>query len=707
MNDLGMQIGWLAAQVALVALLAVLLAAWAGRREARAAVVVLSGTLVIFLGLSVVALCPLPEGCRWSPFPSGAASAASPPNSSDAAEEAAAPPEAGGVALSDLWAWWGSMSHRARQSPAWQSGWTLLLGLYLVGVGVASLRLAAGWLSVRSLRRHSRPVSDPELLELAESLRVATGCGCSVEVRECDEPGLAATVGWSKPVVLLPPEWRSWTNTELGAVLAHELAHVRHRDYLVALLSCLCQAIYFYHPLVHWLSARLRWQQEMSADAVAAPAVGGRSTYCQALARLALRSPARTPAGAMPWPAMSGGILVRRIQMLRGTEKHRPLGWGVRGVVVSLVAGAAVLLSTLGSPARPPGWPVAPAQLQPFELSYVAPNAKGFIGIRPAVFLAQPGMDKLSRLIDDKLQELKKLGVSWPAALKLENIEQIVADLHFSSAGTGEPRSRSLDFGASSVLIRMNQDFDWPAFYKTLAAQMKKIPDLDDDWKHMFEEVKEIREDGVTMYRVGAIPVLGPQTMYFYAPDRRTVVFSWGMMNEQARTREHGGEALRRLIRNVEAARQRHWGAGLKSVERAPFAVVLDNREAHYAKLFAKDMEKQDLEVIEKIRFAALGIELGESRPVRAVVEATSAEAAAELEKAADRYAKLAETLLQEHARKPAESIDADEKLMLKLGKELVQSRQLRRNGAHLEWLGYSTVRVRHLFDAKLVQSWE
>ncbi len=105
------------------------------------------------------------------------------------------------------------------------------------------------------------------------------GCRRGVDLRECPGVVSPAVVGWLRPVVLLPADWRGWGEPERRAVLAHELAHVRRFDYPLGLLARLGVALHFYHPLVYWLADRLRLQQELAADALAAPLVGGREPY--------------------------------------------------------------------------------------------------------------------------------------------------------------------------------------------------------------------------------------------------------------------------------------------------------------------------------------------------------------------------------------------------------------------------------------------
>jgi hypothetical protein len=434
--------------------------------------------------------------------------------------------------------------------------------------------------------------------------------------------------------------------------------------------------------LIHWLSAQLRWQQELAADDLAAVALADRRQYLKALASLALRSPARMPAGAMPWSAMTGGTLLRRIHMLRKTQSGRPLGWTMRGLFVGVLASTAILLTTLGSPATPPDQPAE--KVEPFEIGYLHPDDKAFVALRPAFLMRQPGMEKANKAMAEGFLELKKMGLTVPDALKPQNIEEVVMDFRITSEGTGKPQSRALITASSSLYLRLNQDFDWYAFLKNLSKEGGALIG-----KEGFE-VTEIREGGVTLYRTGAIPLVSPNPIYFHMPDRRSVVFS---ATRKASDPQTDLKAFRQLIRDVAKARQRDWG-GYSKVARTPIAAGLDNQDQPYAKILSKDLQPDELKLLANIRFAAVGIEIGEGRPVRVILDAKSAATAPELEKATDVVTRSMREKVQQ-----AKPEDDQEKITLKLAAELFQSQKFHRQGARLEWVGFSSVRIHDLLD--------
>jgi BlaR1 peptidase M56 len=682
MIALGIQLGWLAVRFTVVALIAALFVWWSARRSARSAVVILGGAMVIFLALSVMAFCPLPEICRWSPVTpergqpeNDTAGDPSPVVSGQGAPD--------GFDFNKAWSMLQRLSNEPPQSSFWENGNAILLALYGFGVAAIGLRVFLGWLAVRSLLCRSRAIGNIGVREQSESLRSVVGCARQVELRECTEPGLAATVGWWRPIIFLPPEWRDWTPNELRAVLAHEMAHIRNGDYLFSLLARLCQAIHCYHPLMHWLSAQLHWQQELAADDLAATALADRKQYLKALASLALRSPARMPAGAMPWSAMTGGALLRRIHMLRETQNNRPFGWGMRGLLVAFLAGISVMLTSLSSPATPPDRPDNKGT--PFEIGYMHAEAKGLVGIRPAFLLRQPGMEKSVRALADGLATLQQLGITVPDGLKPENIEEIVSDVQFTSEGTGKPGSRGMFMGSHSTYVRLKEKFDWPGFFKNLSKEVAALT------KTEAFKVEELHEDGVTVFRLGAIPVLGPSPVLIHVPDERSVVFS--ALRRKGSDDKTDLKVFRALIQNVADARKRDWG-GYSKMAHFPIAAVIDNRDQHYAKISANDLQPDELRILENIRFASIGIEIGDGRPVRMILDAKSAEVAAGTEKAVDVLIRG----MREKIEKAKPESD-DEKVGLKMTTELIQSHEVLREGTRIEWVGFTSVRLHHLLD--------
>jgi len=89
--------------------------------------------------------------------------------------------------------------------------------------------------------------------------------------------------------------------TELRALLAHELAHVRRRDHLVRVVEWLACSAWWWNPVVWWARRELRSAEESSCDILAVSAMEAtRGGYARSLLRavevLSAAPVRRTPA---------------------------------------------------------------------------------------------------------------------------------------------------------------------------------------------------------------------------------------------------------------------------------------------------------------------------------------------------------------------------------------------------------------------------
>ena len=115
-------------------------------------------------------------------------------------------------------------------------------------------------------------------------------------------------LGLLRPVVLLPiAALTNLAPAQIEAILAHELAHVRHHDYLVNLLQTVAETLLFYHPAVWWVSARIRAEREHCCDDVAVEVSGDALSYVAELAEIeaSRTSPAGRTEEIRRWAAAS------------------------------------------------------------------------------------------------------------------------------------------------------------------------------------------------------------------------------------------------------------------------------------------------------------------------------------------------------------------------------------------------------------------
>jgi BlaR1 peptidase M56 len=403
MNAIASTILWMSAQVALFSLVGCAAFMLLRRRGPSAAVAAAVSVLVATLLLSLVALSPWPH---WALDKVAAASnetdmavAPSPSVASNANSSVAMPLTHPSESILQTWyqsaADWYEAHISPPAIPAAAPTWNYwLLALLATGVALGLVRLATGIWAVRNLQRHSRPIADSDLLATVNSLSnelsihsrvdraqrsssgVATSVndearsqtphktrsalrsfsrdGFSIQLRQCDLLRSAATVGWRRPVILLPADWRSWSDVERRVVLAHELAHIARRDYLASVLARIVTAVHFYQPLVLWLSRQLRIQQELAADSHAAAITGDRQTYLATLAQMALRADEQP----LPWAARAflpgTSLLIKRVAWLkrRGPKVEKSLSRRAGILLAAVIAAVAIGVAGIRGPSE-------------------------------------------------------------------------------------------------------------------------------------------------------------------------------------------------------------------------------------------------------------------------------------------------------------------------------------------------------------------
>jgi beta-lactamase regulating signal transducer with metallopeptidase domain len=241
----------------------------------------------------------------------------------------------------------------------------ILMAVWALGSAAVVLAWAVRWARLRQVLRGARR------LDWAAPMPV-------LSAPSLIEPGL---VGMWRPVLLVPealPERLS--RPEIDALLAHEACHLRRRDNLSAAAHMLVEALFWFHPLVWWIGARLIEERELACDEAVVRAGHDRAAYARSLVEICryyLQSPLDCVAGA------SGSDLKTRVEAimtappalsLSRSKKALLLAAGVCAIATPVAAGllttpagqkAVARAAAVASRAAPAL--IAPAELQAAE----------------------------------------------------------------------------------------------------------------------------------------------------------------------------------------------------------------------------------------------------------------------------------------------------------------------------------------------------
>ena len=218
--------------------------------------------------------------------------------------------------------------------------WTL----YVI-VSVAAMRvlwLALGLLRLRAITRRAEPAAalDQMLGELSKAI------GGTATIALSDNLQTPATVGVWRPLILVPRRLLDLPEAVQRAVIAHELIHVRRRDWVHTIAEeCWCALLWF-HPAARLIAARLSLARETVVDEATICLTRDRRAYAEALL-----------AFANPQPHLPGVIaligrrqLSQRISLLAEEEVMTRRRLVLSLVVALLVAGGATSAAVTAFP---------------------------------------------------------------------------------------------------------------------------------------------------------------------------------------------------------------------------------------------------------------------------------------------------------------------------------------------------------------------
>jgi TonB family protein len=205
---------------------------------------------------------------------------------------------------------------------------------WLAIIAALGIALRLGWLAVGCLRLRGILASATPavaLQPLADSLSQAINATAAITLS--DDVQTPATIGVRRPVILLPRRILDLPQPVQRAVIAHELLHVRRRDWLQTMFEELWCAVWWFHPAARLLASRLSLSREMVVDEATLRLTRDRRAYAEALLAFA------TPQPHLPGvtPLIGRRHLSQRISLIAEEEvmsRHRLLASFVIAVLV-------------------------------------------------------------------------------------------------------------------------------------------------------------------------------------------------------------------------------------------------------------------------------------------------------------------------------------------------------------------------------------
>lgn len=216
-----------------------------------------------------------------------------------------------------------------------QNNLDLFVTFWFIGTSLLLFRLMIGFVYVRELKTQQNTLVSADIQELMNNLLIKAQTSISVKLLESAIAKVPMTIGWIKPIVLLPVGMATGlTIRQLEAVLAHELAHIKRYDYLVNIFQNVVEILFFFHPATWWISGKVRDERENCCDDFAVEICGDRLVLANALTQVA--SYQQQPRLAMAFGAKRQTFM-DRIKRIIGINDSKPHSYGNWAAVLGMI----------------------------------------------------------------------------------------------------------------------------------------------------------------------------------------------------------------------------------------------------------------------------------------------------------------------------------------------------------------------------------
>ena len=162
-----------------------------------------------------------------------------------------------------------------------------LLAVWLCGFLIVVFVWLLRWRRISAAIWQATPLQEGREVEAMRRLEHIGGIRKPTEIllsRASLEPGIFGIV---RPVLVWPERITArLEDAHLEAIFAHELSHIRRRDNLAAAIHMLVEGIFWFHPLVWWLGARLVEERERACDEEVLKSGRERQVYAESILKI-------------------------------------------------------------------------------------------------------------------------------------------------------------------------------------------------------------------------------------------------------------------------------------------------------------------------------------------------------------------------------------------------------------------------------------
>jgi beta-lactamase regulating signal transducer with metallopeptidase domain len=195
--------------------------------------------------------------------------------------------------------------------------------IWVVGVLILGLKLIGSWLYLKHWAKRMATPVDTHWQHVLVKLKHQLGLRVSIQFLESANIYTPLTFGWLKPIIMIPLGMLSQLSPDqIEAVLLHELAHIRRFDFIANVLQSFVGILLFFHPVVWWISRKIRESREDCCDDIAVTHCQNKFLYAASLLQIQKYSLTSKNQIAMAAIGNSGRLTARIQRLFLNTKKE-------------------------------------------------------------------------------------------------------------------------------------------------------------------------------------------------------------------------------------------------------------------------------------------------------------------------------------------------------------------------------------------------
>lgn len=161
---------------------------------------------------------------------------------------------------------------------------SFIIAIWLLFFCIHLLRMFVGLHYAYRIRFYKTTIAGDNWRQRLNQMSARLGISGHISLMESAVIKVPVVTGFIKPMVLVPiGMFANLPAEQVEAILLHELAHIRRKDFLMNVLQRLAESLFFFNPFIAWLSARIREEREACCDDIVMEYTTDKRSYFEAL----------------------------------------------------------------------------------------------------------------------------------------------------------------------------------------------------------------------------------------------------------------------------------------------------------------------------------------------------------------------------------------------------------------------------------------